>query len=375
MYQGEDYVVGAMNKNKTHMDLSDDSELRSWLLSHGYSSESTVFSNVLSMCDTLEDLKSLQWEDIESHMPTVKVGARRTLMTKIDSLKSAGQSQAQLSNNESESKANSLSSSSQNVIARTNTDSIMVVSATQRAKVDELLSKSKNRAQPAVAPPKPMNSDRRGIGEETKALLAQRANAAATAALVAFKANAAVAKAVPAKTVNAEVAEAATESAGIPFVSDVESASGASSTAVEVGRQGVIDRPSTGGGKVPPERLISGDRLDLLIPNCDAVEGGSADPSVAYFFSSSMDSAALTTKELDENKSMNACSGGHDACFKARAAFLEERLRLVEGKLANAEEKIGVLQLELEESIFVLLRRVRRRQSLEATSEGACGRP
>ena len=151
------------------MDLSDDSELRSWLLSHGYSSESTVFSNVLSMCDTLEDLKSLQWEDIESHMPTVKVGARRTLMTKIDSLKSAGQSQAQLSNNESESKANSLSSSSQNVIARTNTDSIMVVSATLRAKVDELLSKSKNRAQPAVAPPKPMNSDRRGIGEETKA--------------------------------------------------------------------------------------------------------------------------------------------------------------------------------------------------------------
>ena len=70
------------------------------------------------------------------------------------------------------------------------------------------------------------------------------------------------------------------------------------------------------------------------------------------FFSSSMDSAALTTKELDENKSMNACSGGHDACFKARAAFLEERLRLIEGKLANAEEKIGVLQLELEESIL-----------------------
>ncbi len=79
-----------------------DSVLRSWLLSHDYPSESIVFSNV-SMCDTLEDLKSLHWEDIEFHMPTVKVGARRTLMAKIESLKSAGQTQSQSSNKESES--------------------------------------------------------------------------------------------------------------------------------------------------------------------------------------------------------------------------------------------------------------------------------
>ena len=85
------------------MELCDDSELRSWLLSHDYPSESIVFSNIVSMCDTLEDLKSLHWEDIESHMPTVKVGARRTLMAKIESLKSAGQTQSQSSNKESES--------------------------------------------------------------------------------------------------------------------------------------------------------------------------------------------------------------------------------------------------------------------------------
>jgi len=141
----------------------------------------------------------------------------------------------------------------------------MVAAETQELKAAEPRARAaEDRAQPAVAPPKTMDSDGRGIGEETEALSAQRAIAAATAALVAFKANAAEAKAALAKTVTAEVAEASTESAGIPFVSDVESASRASSTAVEVGRQGAIDRPSTDGGKVASERLISDDRLDNL---------------------------------------------------------------------------------------------------------------
>lgn len=124
--------------------------------------------------------------------------------------------------------------------------------------------------------------------------------------------------------------------------------------------RGIGEEPSFSGGKVASEQLISGDRLDFLIPNCDAVDGGNAEPSVAYFYFSSMDSAAFTTKEPDENKSMDVSSEGtQDARCKARVASLEERLQLAEvklataeGKLAKAEERNGVLELELEESIL-----------------------
>ena len=127
------------------MELSDGSELRSWLLSHDYPSESIVFSNILSMCDTLEDLKCLHWEDIESHMPTVKVGARRTLMAKIESLKPAVQTQTESSNNEDESMEANSSSSSPQGVTNAVSHSTVVVSTTQRAKVDELLQKCENR--------------------------------------------------------------------------------------------------------------------------------------------------------------------------------------------------------------------------------------
>jgi len=66
-----------------------------------------------------------------------------------------------------------------------------------------------------------------------------------------------------------------------------------------------------------------------------------------------MDSAVLTTKEPDENKSMDgSLERTLDACCKARVASLEEKLLLTEGKLATAEEKNAVLELELEESIL-----------------------
>jgi len=131
--------------------------------------------------------------------------------------------------------------------------------------------------------------------------------------------------------------------------------------------RGTGEGPPFSGGGVASEQLISGDRLDFLTPNCDAVDGGNADPSVAYFYSSSMDFAAFTTKDPDENKRMDVSSEGTlDPSCKARVASLEERLQLAEGKLATtegklataeeklakAEEKNGVLELELEESIL-----------------------
>jgi hypothetical protein len=85
----------------------------------------------------------------------------------------------------------------------------MVAAETQEQMAAEPRARAaEDRAQPAVAPPKPMDSDGRGNGQE----------------------------------------------------------------------------PPFRGGNVASEQLISGGRLDLSIPNYNVVGGGSADPSVAYFF-------------------------------------------------------------------------------------------
>jgi hypothetical protein len=57
-------------------------ELTSWLRDHGYESTSTVSICVHSLCDTLENLYALHFEDFVTS--GLKVGVARSLWTKID---------------------------------------------------------------------------------------------------------------------------------------------------------------------------------------------------------------------------------------------------------------------------------------------------
>ena len=245
----------------------------------------------------------------------------------------------------------------------------MVAAETQEQMAAEPRARAaEDHAHPAVAPPKPMDSDRRGMGVETKALLAQRARAAATVALEAFKANA-EAKAALANKVGAEasaltmVAEVATESTGITFVLDVEGACGVSSTVVEVGRQEAIDGPSTDGGKVASERLISDDRLDNLSSSTAGRLKEDARTLVWHnYFFRSMDLTTHSTKEPDENESINVRSGEIQAVYgemlkdervEVAASFSHfDEVCKLRMRVACLEEKLGVAEMELEESVL-----------------------
>ena len=249
---------------------------------------------------------------------------------------------------------------------------------------------AKDHVQTAVAPPKLMDADGRGIGGEAKALLAlealsekmwaeasaltkaakaameSAANAAATAALLVRKAEAAEAEAETALAeaakaeADAALAQAAVESMDIPSDLDGEDASGASSTEVEVGRRGAIGEPSTDGGKVASEQLISGDWLDNLSSSTAGRLKEDARTLVWHnIFTRSMDLTTLSTKEPGENENVNAGSEGNQAVtgemvddekegVAATYSQSEEVCKLRE-RVAFLEEKLGVAELDLEE--------------------------
>ena len=58
--------------------------LSDWLQRRGYQNDHLVSVAVGEMCDTVDELLALKYEDIEANMPMVKVGVRRALMALID---------------------------------------------------------------------------------------------------------------------------------------------------------------------------------------------------------------------------------------------------------------------------------------------------
>lgn len=59
-------------------------EISSWLKENNYEDVPLICDLVFGLCDTLENLFSLKWEDIQVFVSNAKPGARRTLMEKID---------------------------------------------------------------------------------------------------------------------------------------------------------------------------------------------------------------------------------------------------------------------------------------------------
>ena len=214
-----------------------------------------------------------------------------------------------------------------------------------------------------------MSAEASALTKAAKAAMESAANAAATAALLARKAEAAGAEAALAEAAKAEaeaeaaLAQAAVESMGIPFDSDGEDASGASSTEVEVGRRGAIDGPSTDGGKVASEQLISGDRLDNLSSSTAGRLKEDARTLVWHnYFFRSMDLTTHSTKEPDENESINVRSGEIQAVYgemledekvEVAASFSHfDEVCKLRMRVACLEEKLGVAEMELEESVL-----------------------